>query len=85
MSTSKPPSAAALIAARTRTAPAVPSEVIAELVKLCEYNDRVGNRSARIGRETVIPWLREHGIEVGSEGLDRIAREHLGRRSWAQK
>lgn len=81
-----PASAAALIAAKkAQRAIAVPPELLAELRALCEYNDKQHSPPARVGMDEARAMLLANGVDLGVERLQRVCKEQLGRKSWAQK
>lgn len=70
----------------TRSAlPKVPAPALAELRALCELNDKE-RRSNRAGRSTAFKLLASWGVpSMSHETLNRVCREMLGRKSYAQK
>ncbi len=63
--------------------PPPPKEVLDLIREVVEENDG-RNARTRIGAETMAEVITEdYGLAIGKDALNRICKDHLGRKSWA--
>lgn len=81
------PKAASLIALANAPAATVSigRDLAEQLAELLAYNDAQANPTRRIGLRQVFALCAAYDRPVGPAGLDRIARDVFGRKSWVTK
>lgn len=64
----------------------IPPEALAELKKLVAHNDKTASNHLRVNASRAVELLQSYGVKVGGRiSLDRLCREHLGRKSYGTK
>jgi hypothetical protein len=65
---------------------AISPEALAELKKLVAHNDRTTCNHLRVNARAAVELLQSYGVKVGGRiTLDKICREHLGRKTYGKK
>ena len=73
-----------LIASKEARPIALPDAAKTDLRLLLDHNDACAAPQSRVGFRSALRLLQGHGVVVGERSLDRICREHFGRKSWAR-